>query len=359
MDEGPLLTVVVPTYNEAGNVRPLYDRLRRSLEGLDYEILFIDDDSPDGTAKVVESLAAVDRRVRLIVRKGVRGLGTAIIDGIKASRGKYVVVMDADLQHPPEVVPIMVRTAEESGADIVVASRYVKGGGVEGWSPIRRLISWGATLIARLLVPESRRTSDPMSGFFLVKRSSVSVQGANPTGYKALLEILYRNPTAKVVDVPYTFSRRLSGESKLGVRTIVDYLLHVIKISRPVKFAVVGAIGTGVNEGVAAALLLVTNYTLSYVGGIEVSILSNFVLNDLWTFRDRRPGRWYWRLLRYHLMVAPAGLTIFFVAELVTRLTHVNPLLGLFVGILAGFVVNYTLSSRKVWTLSPYYQKGR
>jgi dolichol-phosphate mannosyltransferase len=345
-----ILSVVVPTYNERENVAPLVKRLNEALAKIDhYEIIFVDDNSPDSTAEAIMEVSKVDPRVKLILRKNRRGLATAIIDGIRASKGRYVVVMDADLQHPPEVIPLMLKAAEENGADVVVASRYTKGGGTEGWSPIRRLISWGATVIARLLVPESRRTTDPMSGFFMIRRGTISIEGANPTGYKALLEILYRNPQAKVVDVPYIFSRRLSGKSKLGAKAILDYLWHVIRISRPVKFAVVGAIGTGVNEGVAAALLLVTNYTLSYVGGIEVSILSNFILNDLWTFRDRRPGRWYSRLVRYHLMVAPAGLTIFFVAELVTRLTHVNPLLGLFVGILAGFVVNYTLSSRKVW----------
>ncbi len=355
MSERPLVTVVIPTYNEADNVRPLYERLSKALAPYDYELLFVDDGSPDGTADRVRELMSSDPRVRLILRTGVRGLGTAIIDGIRASKGRYVVVMDADLQHPPDVIPAMLEAAERTGADIVVASRYARGGGVEGWSPVRRLISWGATVIAKLLVPESRRTTDPMSGFFLVRREKVGIDYVNPRGYKALLEILYRNPAAKVVDVPYVFGRRLSGMSKLGLRTIIEYLWHVIKISRPVKFAVVGAVGTGVNEGVTyLAMLAGLAYTYAYAVGIEVSILGNFALNDRWTFRDRRSRPWPSRLLRYHVMVAPAGLTIYFVAELLARLTHANPLLALFIGILAGFVVNYTLSARKVWTLSPY-----
>jgi dolichol-phosphate mannosyltransferase len=350
VDERPRLTVVVPTYNEADNVRPLYERLAKALNGVNYEVLFVDDNSPDGTADVIRELAKGDERVRLMVRVGRRGLGTAIVDGLRAARGVYAVVMDADLQHPPEVLPSMLKAAEETGADIVVASRYMKGGGTEGWSAVRRLISWGATAIARLLVPEVRRTSDPMSGFFLIRKDRVSLEGANPTGYKALLEILYRNPQAKVVDIPYVFRRRERGKSKLGLGTMVEYLWHVITVSRPVKFAVVGAIGTGVNEGVAALIMyLLGNYTAAFVGGIEVSILSNFVLNDLWTFRDRRSGRWYHRLLRYHAMVAPAGLTIFFVAEILARMFKVYALLALFIGILAGFIVNYTLSSRNVW----------
>ena len=355
MAEGPLVSVVVPTYNEAQNVRPLYERLSKALARYSYEVVFVDDDSPDGTADVVRQISSIDPRVRLIVRKGVRGLGTAIIDGIRASKGEYVVVIDADLQHPPEVIPAMISAAESSGADVVVASRYMKGGGVEGWSPIRRLISWGATLIAKLLVPESRRTSDPMSGFFLIRRSSVRIDDVNPRGYKALLEVLYRNPAAKVVDVPYVFGRRLAGESKLGLTTIVDYLWHVIKISRPAKFAIVGAIGTGVNEGVVyLSTLAGLGSTYAIAAGVEVSILSNFVLNDFWTFRDRRTRPWYSRLLRYHVMVAPAGLTIYFVAKLLAELTHVNLLIAVFIGILAGFIVNYTLSARKVWTVSPY-----
>ncbi|MFP3171638.1 MAG: glycosyltransferase family 2 protein [Acidilobus sp.] len=349
----PLLSVVVPTYNERDNVAPLLERLTKVLDGVDYEVVFVDDNSPDGTAKVIEDAAKVNPRVRLLLRTNRKGLATAILDGIGASRGKYVVVMDADLQHPPEVVAEMVRAAEGSGADIVVASRYAKGGRTRGWSPLRRLISWGATVISRLLVPESRRTSDPMSGFFLIRRDRVSLEGASPTGYKALLEILYRNPQAKVVEVPYTFMPRERGKSKLGTKVILEYLWHVIKISRPVRFALVGGVGTGVNEGVAALVLyLLGNYTAAFVGGIEVSILSNFALNDLWTFRDRRSGRWYSRLLRYHVMVAPAGLTIFFVAELLAKMFHVYALLALFIGILAGFVANYTLSSRNVWRFS-------
>lgn len=348
-----VLSVVVPTYNERENVAPLVRRLSEALAQVNnYEIIFVDDNSPDGTADAVREEMARDPRVRLIVRRGERGLASAIFRGIREARGRYVVVMDADLQHPPEVIPLMLRAAEEEGADVVVASRYARGGSVGEWSPLRRLISWGATVVARLLVPESRRTSDPMSGFFMIRKSSVSIEDANPTGYKALLEILYRNPTAKVVDVPYAFGRRLSGESKLGIKTIVEYLWHVIKISRPVKFALVGAVGTGVNEGVTyLAMLAGLAYTYAYVAGIEVSILSNFALNDRWTFRGRWPRPWYSRLLRYHLMVAPAGLTIYFVAELLARLTHTSPLLALFIGILAGFVVNYTLSARKVWTL--------
>ena len=348
----PELTVVVPTYNERDNVRPLLERLRKALEGVDYEVLFVDDSSPDGTADVVREEMARDPRVRLVVRRGERGLASAILRGIREARGRYVAVMDADLQHPPEVVPRLLEAARREGAGIVVASRYARGGGVGRWNPLRKVVSWGATLIARLLVPESRRTTDPMSGFFLIDKEAVSIDGADPVGYKALLEILYRNPAAKVVDVPYVFGERASGESKLGTKVILDYLWHVIKISRPVKFAVVGAIGTGVNEGATyLAMLAGLSYTFAYVVGIEVSILSNFVLNDAWTFRDRRTRPWYSRLARYHLMVAPAGLTIYFVAELLARLTHVNPLLALFIGILAGFVVNYTLSARKVWTL--------
>ncbi len=353
MASPPTLTVVIPTYNERDNVPRLVERLRSALRGLDYELLFIDDDSPDGTAEVIRGLASSDPRVRLIVRRGERGLASAILRGIGEARGRYVVVMDADLQHPPEVIPAMLEAAERAGADIVVASRYVKGGGVKDWSPLRRLISWGATALARLLVPESRRTTDPMSGFFLIRRGSVSIKGASPVGYKALLEILYRNPTARVVDVPYTFGQRLSGESKLGLKTIVDYVWHVIKISRPFKFAVVGAIGTGVNEGITyLAMLAGLAYTYAYALGIEVSILGNFALNDRWTFRGRWARPWYSRLLRYQVMVAPAGLTVYFVAELLARLLHVYPLLALFVGILAGFVVNYTLSARKVWSLT-------
>lgn len=349
----PLLTVVIPTYNERENIAPLLARVHSALQDIDYEVLFVDDNSPDGTADVIAEEASKDPRVRLLLRKGKRGLASAIFDGMAQARGKYVAVMDADLQHPPELLPAMLKEAERREVDIVVASRYVKGGGVRGWNPVRRLISWGATVIARLLVPEVRRTTDPMSGFFLVRRNSISLSDVDPVGFKALMELMFRNPKAKVFDMPYVFSERLAGRSKMGTKTVLEFLWHVIKISRPIKFAIVGASGTAVNLGVAYLLLHLAGlpYYISYVGSIEASILSNFAFNDNWTFRDRRSRPLYSRVFRYHVMVAPAGLTIYTVASLLAKITHFNPLVTLFIGIVAGFVVNYMLSARHVWIL--------
>lgn len=221
------ISIVVPTYNEAVNVKLLIPLLSKTLSsrGITHEIIVVDDDSPDGTAEVAKALS-VEYPVKVIVRRGVRGLASAVIRGFKETSCSYVVVMDADLQHPPHVVP-RIFSALLKGCDIVVASRYVKGGGVEGWSKLRLVESKIATLLAHMLIRESRRTTDPMSGFFGCRKEAVAVKGA-ARGFKILLEILHANPQAKVCDVPYLFRARLHGKSKLGLSTILDYLIQLV-----------------------------------------------------------------------------------------------------------------------------------
>ena len=349
----PELTVVLPTYNEAENIGRLIPRLISVLEGSgirSFEILVVDDNSPDGTCLVAREWALRDRRVRCLLRRRNRGLATAIVRGIARARGRYVVVMDADFQHPPEVVPRLYEEAVRSGADIVVATRYSRGGGVEGWSRTRLLMSRAANLVARVLVPETRRTSDPMSGFFLVRKDAIELSRLNPRGYKILMEILARHPEARVSEVPYRFRSRAAGKSKLGAKTIVDFLLHAASLSRMVRFGLVGLLGAVLNLLVMDTALLAGAPVLaaSFLG-IETSLLFNFALHEAWTFGTRLRGGWLRRLIGYHGASAGGILTTIAVMQALTLLAGSPPVEAQALGIIAGFGVNYGLSQAKVW----------
>nr|MDO8062370.1 polyprenol monophosphomannose synthase [Candidatus Freyrarchaeum guaymaensis] len=225
------ISVVVPTYNERDNLGELVSRLRRALSSFPYELIVVDDGSPDGTGELAEELAEKYGNIRVIHRSGKLGLASAVVDGIRAARGDVVAVMDADLQHPPEVLPHMLREIE-GGADLVVASRYVEGGRVEGWSKWRRLVSKTATLLARMLVPKAGRVKDPLSGFFAFKRSILDGLELNPEGFKILLEIIAKARFQKLVETPYTFQARKRGESKLKTSEYINYLKHLTKLQR-------------------------------------------------------------------------------------------------------------------------------
>jgi dolichol-phosphate mannosyltransferase len=358
----PLVSIVLPTYNEAENIVGIIRELERVLStaGVDYEIIVVDDSSPDYTWVRALRQAHSTSRVRVVVRKIAResttrlggGLASAIRMGLIVARGDFIVVMDADFQHPPEVVPTLIEKALETGADVVVASRYAKGGGVEGWSRLRLLMSRGASLIAWIALPQTRATTDPMSGFFLVKKSSINdtLKSMRPKGFKFLMELLARSRNLKVAEVPYVFRKRAAGESKLGYKTIIDFLVHTALLSPMTRFAAVGLSGTAVNLSVMKIILDATGIPdVASLAGIESSILSNFTLNEAWTFRKCRQGSLLSRLARYHLSSAGGSITTYITMKTLHVLAGVNPLLGQFIGIILGFLVNYLASSTIVW----------
>jgi len=225
------LSIIVPTYNEAENIRELIERIEASLKGLDFEVIVVDDSSPDGTAEIAEELGKAYGNVKVVKRPRKMGLASAVLEGMKTAKHELIAVMDADLQHPPELLPKLLERARE-GHDVVVASRYVEGGGAEGWSFWRRLISRGATLLAHALLPQTRKVKDPLSGFFLLKKSVVEGVELNPTGYKLLLEVLVRGRYGSVVEVPYVFKARRRGRSKLGLKEVFDYVVFLFKLMR-------------------------------------------------------------------------------------------------------------------------------
>jgi len=221
-----MLSVVVPTYNEAGSVPKLAERLHAALDGRDWELVIVDDGSPDGTADIAAALAP---RIptNVVRRAGKGGLASAVIAGFAAARGDILVVMDADLSHPPELVPALL-SAIEDGADLAVGSRYVAGGGVEDWPMKRQIVSRVACLMGSVLVP----VRDATSGFFALRRSVIDGVTLNPIGFKIGFEVIARGRYRSVVEVPYTFRDRELGASKFGRREIGQYVVQLGQIAR-------------------------------------------------------------------------------------------------------------------------------
>ena len=221
-----MLSVVVPTYNEAGSVPKLAERLHAALGVRDWELVIVDDGSPDGTADIAAALAP---RIptNVVRRAGKGGLASAVIAGFAAARGDTLVVMDADLSHPPELVPALL-SAIEDGADLAVGSRYVAGGGVEDWPMKRQIVSRVACLMGSALVP----VRDATSGFFALRRSVIDGVTLNPIGFKIGFEVIARGRYRSVVEVPYTFRDRELGASKFGRREVGQYVVQLGQIAR-------------------------------------------------------------------------------------------------------------------------------
>jgi dolichol-phosphate mannosyltransferase len=364
-----LLALVVPTRNEAGNVPVLVRELRESLSGIDYRVVFVDD-STDETPEVIRGLAEEDGRIALIHRGDAErggGLSTAVTSGIEAFAGmsEYTCVMDADLQHPPEKVREMLALAQRSDADVVVASRYARGGSYAGLpGPVRRGISVGSKYLAQIAFKEARKTSDPMTGFFLVRNEAISGIQFRPTGFKILLEILVCAPELKVVEVPLNFRARYAGVSKATPRQGLEYLAHIASLfwyvpsaGRFWKFAMVGASGVLVNS-----LTLITlaeyfdaNKVIAWMFAVGLSILSNFLLNNAFTWRDVRHSSRIHFLLRgalaYPVAIMGIGANFAVYYPLLKYVSDAFPYYVLFnlLGIAAGTSVNFILSSRLVF----------
>jgi len=354
-----VVSLLIPTYNEHDNILPLVEQIDQALSGKDYEVVFIDDNSLDGTAELVQDLSS-KYPVRVVVRRGKRGLASAIVDGLGYADGDAIGVMDADLQHPPGVVPSLLKSLE-GGADLAIASRYISGGSCQGWGLLRKIISRGAIFLAHLFLPATRQVKDPMSGFFMFKKQVVASAELRPTGYKILLEILIEGQYRKIIEVPYAFQSRRRGESKLSVRQQIDYLKHISSLMRRkgelkrfIKFCLVGASGVLVNMGL---LWLLTEfaglfYLLSAAISIESSIISNFVLNDFFTFPDRRlrgARPFLKRLLKFNIVsLAGLGLNVS-VLWLLTELFGVYYLLSNLCGIAVATLWNYLVNLFWTW----------
>jgi dolichol-phosphate mannosyltransferase len=308
-----LVSIIIPTYNESENIIQVLKSVGDYLpKDIATEVMIVDDNSPDGTGKVVEDYINNEQNkdeyaVNVIHRKTKSGLSSAILDGINHSSGETIVVMDSDFSHPPKIIPRLIEEIKNSKYDIVIASRYTAGGTVNGWSVKRKLISKTATGIAKAGLGVNE--SDPMSGFFAFKRSILEGIKFDAIGYKMLLEILVKTKGAKVKEIPYTFTDRTRGSSKLDSSTMFDYAKSVWKlyryghaakvsdtrtsirfISKAGRFYTVGAFGLLVNYLVSllfAETIINFWYIHATIIGIIISMSSNFILNKIWTFEDR------------------------------------------------------------------------
>lgn len=360
----PELSVIVPTYNEAPNVEALVRRVDAALRDVvDYELVFVDDNSPDGTARVVQRFEDL-YPVRVLVRTEDRGLAQSVSEGFRQAKGDLVAVIDADLQHPPERLPDLLQKAR-AGADVVVGSRYENGGGVEGWTLNRKIVSRGARLLAYVFTPSSKKSTDPLSGFFLVRKAAIDGVVLRPVGYKILLEILVRGRVNRVEAVPYMFADRTAGESKYGLREQKNYLRHLARLApadtelrRFVKFCLVGGSGVLVNMGLLWFLTEVAGlfYLLSSVIAVEAAIANNFVWNELWTFHDRRRPGSHERLKRLAkfnaVSIGGLGINVAVLWFLTERLGLYYLVSNLF-GIAAATLWNFFMNAVWTWRTSP------
>lgn len=356
---GAELTVVVPTYNEFENIETLFARLDTALAGIAWEVVYVDDDSPDGTAAAVRRLAQTDRRVRCVHRIGRRGLSSAVIEGMLASSAPYLAVIDGDLQHDETLLPKMLAAMKAEGLDVVIGSRHVAGGGTGTWNRRRVAISDFATRLARFVI--STELSDPMSGFFMMSRPALERAVRNLSGqggFKILLDLFASTPTPfRFKELPYVFAERQHGESKLDGFVVWEYLMLLIeKLTRGylpgrfLSFAVIGGLGVVVHFATLFSVLHFAAFTIAQATATVVAMTSNFIFNNLLTYRDRRLSgrRFFTGLLSFYAVCSLGAVANVGIASAAFAHHYTWWLSGL-AGVMVGVVWNYAVSSIVTW----------
>lgn len=356
----PVLTIVVPTFNECDNVHPLVERLDRTLANERWEVIFVDDDSTDGTPQVVRELARRDPRVRMIHRIGRRGLASAVVEGVQSSTAPFVAVMDADLQHDESILPQMLERLRRNDVDVVVGSRYAAGGGTGDWSKDRVEISRFASLASRLIV--TTPLSDPMSGYFLLRREAFDevVRRLSSQGFKILLDILASGSgRLRVAEVPYVFRQRTHGQSKLDTAVAWEYLTLLLDklVGRyvPVRFVLfmaVGGAGVLVHMGMLgiATQILQTPFVWGQSVATVTAMTFNFFVNNKLTYRDRRLKGWklLTGLLSFYLVCSVGAVANVGIANFLFGESYAWWLAGI-AGVLVGAVWNFAASAVFTW----------
>jgi dolichol-phosphate mannosyltransferase len=357
------VTVVIPTFREAENLPVIVPRVVQSLQehDLNGEILIVDDDSRDGTEEVCRELAKL-WPVRLITRRGERGLSSAVLRGMSEALGDVLVVMDADLSHPPEKVPELIETLDAADVDFVIGSRYVAGGDTDGrWGLLRWLNSRAATLLARPFTS----ARDPMAGFFALRRETFRrAEELNPVGYKIGLELLVKCGCRRVHEVPIFFHQRLHGESKLSWKEQLNYLRHLARLAeyrlrhlpRLPKFVAVGVSGSVVDLAVFAAIMLILPVPAARAIAIWAAMTWNFYWNRRWTFFESRQesiARQYALFCLACLLGAAVSWSVSVGLWRYVPMFTARPLLAAILGVVAGTAFNFAASCRFVFRRSP------
>ncbi|MEA5533143.1 glycosyltransferase [Crocosphaera sp. XPORK-15E] len=362
-------SLVLPTYNEAGNiadiVKILSELLDHSMLG-EYELIVVDDNSPDQTWKLALELTPDYPQLRVMRRVEEKGLSTAVIRGWQAARGEVLGVIDADLQHPPEVLEQLLQEMEK-GADLALASRHVEGGGVSEWSIIRRFLSRGAQMLGLMILPEViGRLSDPMSGYFMVRRSAIAGKTLSPVGYKILIEVTARGKIRWLAEAGYVFRERQAGESKVTWKQYIEYLQHLVRLrlslsARFLQFCLVGLSGVVVDMGFLYLLsdenTLGWSLTRSKIIAAELAIINNFIWNDFWTFRDiarLQPGKRQRvkRLIKFNI-VCLAGLVLnVLLLNIFFNVFQLNRYLANFLAIVCVTLWNFWINLKLSWRVT-------
>lgn len=360
--EALLLSIIIPTRNEAPNISALLRRLAPVVGSYESEVIFVDD-SDDHTPEVVrQEVSSFVRPLRLIHRpisQRTGGLGEAVLTGIRSARGAWVLVMDADLQHPPEIIPEMIRKASDGTNDLVIANRYCEGGSAGNFSPIRLVASRGSTWVAKAMFPRRlRHVDDPMTGFFMVRRDALDLDALRPNGFKILLEIVARTPRLRIASVPFVFGDRHAGESKANFREGLRFLglLCTLRlgegITRFASFGAVGLSGLVVNTALLALWTDVIGlyYMLSLVLATQGSSLWNFLLSEHVVFssihrREGELGRAAMFLIMNNVALLARGPIVY----CMTSILGVNYLASNVVSMIVLLVVRYALADTIIW----------
>ncbi|MBD2579204.1 glycosyltransferase family 2 protein [Oscillatoria sp. FACHB-1406] len=361
-----LLSIAIPTYKESQNIETLVSKLCYLLDPVlrdRYELIIVDDDSPDRTWEIAQSLIPQYPQLRVMRRIEERGLSTAVVRGWQVARGFVFGAIDADLQHPPEIL-LQLWEEIKKGADLAVASRHIEEGGVSDWNIFRRILSRGAQILGLTILPGVvGRVSDPMSGYFLVKRDAIAGKPLDPIGYKILLEVIGRGDIRCCREVGYIFQERQEGESKVTAKQYLEYIQHLLRLRRslwPVerflRFIAVGA--TGLVVDLSLFYLLRTEWglglTRSAILSAEVAIINNFLWNDLWTYRDKsRPQKgwkkWFKRLLKFNAICLAGLILNVLLVNILYNLLHVNEYAAKLIAIAVVTFWNFWINLKLQW----------
>jgi dolichol-phosphate mannosyltransferase len=359
---GPEISVIVPTFNERENVVELIERIGAALRDFAWEVIYVDDDSPDGTADLVRQLAHKDSRIRCVQRLGRRGLSSACVEGMLASSAPYLAVIDGDLQHDERLLPQMLGELKQGDdVDMVVGSRYTQGGGTGDWGAARLRLSKFGTRLSRMLVPDT--LTDPMSGFFMIRRPSfeAAVRKLSTIGTKILMDLFASSPRPlRFKELPYSFRLRQAGSSKLDSATAWEYAMllldklfgHIVPV-RFVAFCIVGGLGVAVHLAILSLLLQFVH--AGFVQGQATATICtmtfNFAVNNVLTYRDKRLRgmRWLRGWLSFNVACSLGACMNVGLATYLNQATGTRYLAAL-AGITVGAVWNYAVTKRLTWS---------
>jgi len=355
------LSIVIPTYNEGENIKALVCRINHALTTSyhSHEIYFIDD-SDDQTPLELEKIAENYNCVRFFHRDNMRGLGTAVVEGFNRTEGQYIIVMDADLQHPPELIPRILEILDR-GVELVIPSRFICGGSDGGLNWQRKIVSWTARTLARLALSKARPVLDCTGGFFGLNRKVIDGIVLKPIGWKILLEILVKGTYVCFEEIPYTFHARHANLSKMNFKEQYNYLRHIIALvasnpndRRLFLFCAIGSLGLLVNMLLFAFIMYLSNNQeiISSISASSLAMVHNYLWNDLVTWKDIKHYQHTGRISRFlrFCLVCTIGIIITAMVVKLFTILYWNPYLGQFTGIIAAVTWNFFFNNRWTWS---------